>query len=508
MANPIRARQLGDDYQKIFFWLKACEFLEENSNIDTISYEDMELKSLDDVVIRYKQPIKDFKGNLIKREYYQVKYHVTYGGSITLDNLMDPKFINASKFSFLKKVKEASFSLNTEDEPGIAILVTPWTIHPNDVLSTSRLIDTQDGSFRLETLFDEKNKSHVAKAREKLKEHLDVQNDKELESIIKLIRISSDSSTYSNLVNLLNSKLSSVGLRPINATQRINPYISLLARLFQEGKTKFNKEELIQICKDERLWTGTNIMFSKEVPIGIRSFMHRARNMENNTSSMICLSEHFEGRHLKENFGWNEDIKRKIDEFLTQNLTEGGSYCIHLDTHSSVAFTAGYYLDPKSGVKAVPIQKGLTGREVWRSDSTISKEQYPQWKVNQEVLNEDGEHIAIIIEMTHSALEEVENYISDKGLSVKTKVRFYFEDGPNASSIQGGVHARHLANEILRTLKNLPPEDRKKRYHIFGAAPNGFWFILGQLSRSFGQITLYEYDFEIAQEYRESINLP
>lgn len=100
MADSIKARNLGDDYQILFFWLKACEMLSDYSNIGEISYEDSEIKSLDDVVVSYKEPIKDTSGNLIYKEYYQVKYHVDYRGHITADNLMNPKFINATKHSF------------------------------------------------------------------------------------------------------------------------------------------------------------------------------------------------------------------------------------------------------------------------------------------------------------------------------------------------------------------------------------------------------------------------
>jgi len=106
MADPIKARNLGDDYQALFFWLKACDMLSDYSNIDTISYEDPELKSLDDVVIRYKEPIKDLNGNLIHKEYYQIKYHVDYRDSITAANLMDPSFINATSILFYKRLKK------------------------------------------------------------------------------------------------------------------------------------------------------------------------------------------------------------------------------------------------------------------------------------------------------------------------------------------------------------------------------------------------------------------
>ncbi|UTE72808.1 SAVED domain-containing protein [Rossellomorea marisflavi] len=508
MADSIKARNLGDEYQILFFWLKASDMLNDYSNIDKISYEDSEIRSLDDVVVSYKKPIRDMSGKPIYKEYYQVKYHVDYRDNITADNLMDPKFINASKYSFLEKVKEALPILNKSNQTGVAILVTPWSIHPDDDLAKLKIIDTKAGNFREENLFDGKKKSFVAKLRNKLKAHLGVTQDAELGEILKPIRIWGGFSQYEMLVRNLNVQFSSVGLKPFDMSQRINPYVSLLQRLFQEGITTFNKEELINICKEEGLWSGHNIMKAEENPVGIRSFLRRAENMENDTSAMTCLLDYFNGRYLKDKYRWDEEVKGATESFIREHLNEGHSYCIYLDTHSSVAFTAGFFLDSKSGVKVVPIQKGLSGREIWRPNSNVSKEQYTFWKVEHEIINENGNDIVIVIEMTHHAIDDVEEFISSNDLSVKAIIRFHFEDGPSFSSIQDGIHARYLANDISLKLNRLSKEDKKRRYHIFGSGPNGFWFFLGQLSRSFGLVTLYEYDFEISKEYYETINLP
>ncbi|WP_269317794.1 SAVED domain-containing protein [Exiguobacterium sp. KJ 601] len=508
MANPIKARSLGDEYQILFFWLKACDMLKDHSNVDTISYEDQKIKSLDDIVIRYKKPTRDMTGKLVHKEYYQVKYHVDYRNSITLENLISPKFINAAKYSFLEKVKEAIPDLNKEDEPGVAFLVTPWSIHPDDPLAKLKIVDTKGGYFKEEILFDGKSKSHIAKIRGTLKNHLKIEDDEELKIILEAIRIRSNFHQYESLIQFLNGQLLTVGLKPIDLSQRINPYVDLLRRLFQEDQTKFNKEELIEICKSEDLWIGHNIMLNEEVPIGIRSFNRRAENLENNTTTMTCLLHYFEGRYLKDEFSWNIAIKGALEDFIRCNLAEDSSYCIYLDTHSTIAFTTGFFLDPKSGIKAVPIQKGLSGRAIWRSDSRVPREQYPMWQVSHDVIDENGSDIVIVIEMTHPAVQDVKDYIETNQLSAKSILRFYFEESSGFNSIHDGNHAMYLANEISKTLNGLQKEDKKRRYHFFGAGPNGFWFFLGQLSRNFGQLTLYEYDIEITKDYFPTIDLP
>ncbi|WP_214721217.1 SAVED domain-containing protein [Exiguobacterium sp. s192] len=508
MANAINARILGDEYQALFFWLKACEMLLEYSNISSVSFEDPEIKSFDDIVIRYKTPVKDSRGKRIYVEYYQIKYHVDYRDYITLDKLLDPKFINATRNSFLQNVRDASEILNKEEKLGNSILVTPWSIHPDDELAKLKIIDVESGYFNFKKLFDGKERSIVSKLRGKMKNHLEIVEDNELESTLKPIKIWSNFYSMDILIKQLNSNLISVGLKPIDLTRSFNPYVSLIQRLFREGTLKFDKESLLKICKAEGLWVGSNIMLSEELPIGVRSFLRKAENMENETSNMICLIDYFKGRHLKSDYDWNSDVRESIEGFIDQFLDEGRSYCIHLDTHGSVAFTIGHFLDPKSGVSVVPVQKGLKGRNIWRPDFDVSKEQYSMWDVDHQLINQDGNIIVVLIEMTHSVLEDVESYIEDNHLSVKSLIRFYFDGGTSHNVIQDGIHAMHLANEIAKVLNNLEKKDRVKNYHFFGAGPNGFWFFLGQLSKVFGDITLYEYDFERTKEYSPTIHLP
>ncbi len=508
LANAINARILGDEYQALFFWLKACEMIFDYSKISSISFEDTEVKSLDDIVIKYKVPIKDRHGEKIHKEYYQVKYHVDYRDHITLDKLLNPKFINATKNSFLQKVRDASEVLNKEHELGSAILVTPWSIHPDDELAKLKIIDVEGGYFKLKNLFDGKERSNASKLREKLKGHLELNEDNELERILRPIKIWSNFFSIDMLIKTLNLNLVAAGLKPIDATQRVNPYVSLIQRLFQEGQLEFDKESLLEICKEEGLWVGSNVMLSEELPIGVRSFLRRAENMENETSHMVCLTDYFKGRYLASDYDWNNDIRESIEGFVNQFLEEGRSYCIHLDTHGSAAFTIGHFLDPKSGVSAVPIQKGLKGRSIWRPDFTVPKEQYSMWNVDHQLISQDGNNIVVVIEMTHSALEDVKSYIEDNHLSVKSLIRFYFNNGTSYNVIQDGIHAMHLANEVAKVLNVLEKKDRVKHYHFFGSGPNGFWFFLGQLSKSFGDLTLYEFDFERTKEYSPTIHLP
>jgi hypothetical protein len=63
---------------------------------------------------------------------------------------------------------------------------------------------------------------------------------------------------------------------------------------------------------------------------------------------------------------------------------------------------------------------------------------------------------------------------------------------------------------VSSLLKQRSGTEREGLLHIFAAAPNGFMFVLGQLSQGFGKALLYEYDFDsnALGAYKPSIRFP
>ena len=94
---------MGYDYQAMVFWKYANQMLREESEIEAIGYEYKDIKSFDDVVIMYKAG-KKFRDGFVDRDYIQVKYHMAQTDYITLDALLNPKFVGARKYTFMDKV--------------------------------------------------------------------------------------------------------------------------------------------------------------------------------------------------------------------------------------------------------------------------------------------------------------------------------------------------------------------------------------------------------------------
>ena len=105
MAKAVAARLQGDDYQIRFFWMQVCRLFEDRTKVVSVELESDDVKSLDDVVVRYKDYSE--MGEPIDADFFQVKFHVTANGAFTWRLMMDPSFVNASSVSILQRLLNA-----------------------------------------------------------------------------------------------------------------------------------------------------------------------------------------------------------------------------------------------------------------------------------------------------------------------------------------------------------------------------------------------------------------
>lgn len=230
--------------------------------------------------------------------------------------------------------------------------------------------------------------------------------------------------------------------------------------------------------------------------IGIISFSRGTEQVLREVPILLDLREKFDGRFLKPDLNWTRDIDKSVQDFLKANTDLKQAYQIVLETHSSIAFAAGRVLDTKSGVDICPIQKTISGQEVWEIDGP-SQTEYQIWNV-EHIAGDDGAFdTVLILNVRHNIRFEVERYLREQKISVGRIVNCSLKDtGGTSFSVQNGTHAAKLAMGVYPVLTGRRTAERRACLHIFAAAPNAFIFYLGQVSRPFGDCILYEYDFE------------
>ena len=411
---------------------------------------------------------------------------------MTGESFCDPAFIGATTVSLLHRIKNAYDHCCNKGINHRLFLYTPWPVHPDDHLADVHSLS--DGSIRWDTLANGGDKSKSGKLRKLWREHLRLQSDDELRRLLANVR-TVQGPTLDELARQLNWRLQAVGLKPVEENSLIHTYDELTRKMLAAGTNELTAKSLLEICGREGLLVRTPTRPANIVSLGIRSFLRWAEDLQNQTQSMICLSHHFEGRSISNPVDWNTRIPQSLGSFMQQHIARGGSYRLHLDTHSSIAFLAGHFLPEKMGINVEVVQHSGGGTSLWNfanGQGTNSD----SWEFVEETCHHGATEWALAIGLTHNIKDDVLRYVGDSLPSVGHVVLALPAGGPSSSSVRDGAHAESLASQLIHYLQTKSGGiGVENRVHVFSAAPNGFTFCLGRKMHPFPRWTLYEYDF-------------
>lgn len=494
MAKSVNALFMGFDYQSRLFWLKVADLFLEHSSTCSVGFELDEMKSFDDVVVRYSSPIPEAGGLLKSKDYYQSKFHSYQTDPILHSVLIEPSYIGATKFSFLQKLSSARKIANEAKETHIYNLFTPSTIHPDDPIAS--IHSNHDHRLNVEKLFSTKTAaSSYGTVRKLWCDHLEIV-DEELKDLLGTLRIITGPSAKI-LLDIVDKELSRVGFAPIGDAKYSNTYDDLVRKLHVSGRNEFTKEDIIEIAKAEGLWTEPARPPAPRRTIGIRTFIKFAEEMPNRTEAMICLTHLFDGRHIRNQVDWTGEVLPAIEAFMQRFEGLEESFFVMLETHISIAFAAGHTINPKAPATFIPIQRNqFREPESWGISRNLTRRD--GWKKDAVELDNAGSELAVAVGITHAVGTDVKDFVGRELRTVKLFVSFEVDPATGPTSIRDGDHAFQLANDLAAAVMQQVKTEGLSAVHIFAAAPVGFMFYLGRaLHTPKGcSIHLYEYDFD------------
>jgi len=233
--------------------------------------------------------------------------------------------------------------------------------------------------------------------------------------------------------------------------------------------------------------------------VGIRSFVEGFRaHMSESCKPILELGGYFdpgtERRKITDPSLWNSAIAPKVAAFARE-IDERRPVLFELAAHTSIAFLAGRELQTKGGLDFEILQRGRRGEEKWNPNEGEVPEE-PLWMVGERVeLDPTTSAVALAVGVTKSVLADVELYVRDQGLPVRSIVPMEIVPGAGQASVLSGAHAVALADGVVDLVHGLRTEERITELHLFMAAPHSFAFFLGQLSWHLGAVQLYEHGF-------------
>jgi hypothetical protein len=314
----------------------------------------------------------------------------------------------------------------------------------------------------------------------------------------------------SGLQGLLNFRLALAGFRPVPDDQLHSAYDDLPFKLTGQGRKRFSREEILEVARHENLWLGAPERVGNQTRVGIRSFSRWTEWMEDQTSEMVCLLRYFGGRTINDPEHWSKAVFPEVEVFAERLISRRESYLLHLDTHASIAFTAGYCLDPKSGVQVIPVQSGPLGKRAWNPDVNAAPVEGLFVDIGPEMLNPSGSELVVGLSITHDVSADVRAFTGRHLPGAAAYLHLAASPGPSNTVIRDGTHAWHLAQDAVRRIRAELAARGVSRVHLMAAAPNALMFFLGRMGRSLGPITLYEFDFDAPTlgAYTPAIRLP
>ena len=496
-------RRDGDNFQARIFWRKAVCLLDPNSPVIRVGFESGP-KGFDDVWVEYdpSRAPNDPEGKPILREYTQCKWHVSvsdFGHS----DLIDPEWINANRFSFLQRARNAQHA-HAKDGIGVRFkLLTNWRIAQTDPLRP--LIHQRHKAIRLEQLFGTKtDASATGRIRKLWREHLGI-DDAELRLLARTLSLDTDSTSLDDLRELLDMHFENRGLLRIPLNESSFRYDDIVFQWLAQGRLEFTRDTFRDACQRENLFAKRN---SPRTLVGVKSFEHAFDRLEERCSTVLDLIPYFNDRAIRDQQDWTGNLYPALKRFLIDAAREPQPLLLALDAHLTLAFAAGSVVNIKSG-RHVEIEHRTIDRQSWSATDTFTNPDWPTWNFEVEDLTSELGEMAVAVALTHDIPDAVRGYIATALPGVSKLLVAKPSCGSGAQSVASGRHAFELAEALVQRI-NMERKDVKPPMHIFIAAPNAFTFFLGQRQPGMGRTTLYEYDFEGAfgGGYQASLTLP
>ena len=498
MADAVTAQLRGHDYQGLLFWLEAALLLDPKSNVVRVTYEAKGPKAFEDLAVEYDPAVVMGGPDRVSATYVSSKWRTTSADRFGHVDLTEPAFIGATSVSFLQRLKDAQKAL-APTGAGIRFqLVTPARIADADDLR--KLVSMYDRAFLVDRLLDGTgDASWTGRIRHAWRQHLGLASGDELRPILSPLQIYEGHPSTLELVERLNDRLRSVGLTTIDASRTDNRYDDLIHKLKGRGVNTFDRVSFRAMCMDEGLFaiTQTAATPPSAKRIAIRSFIDFGEVVEAQADSTLVITNEFQQRYVAKDDGWRLAIQPKVEQFLDEAARGTKRVQLVLDAHASIAFLAGSIIHTKTGVAVEFVQKtrGI-GERIWRADEPAPPGSQDLASTDERVAAGQPD-IAIAIGVSNPVLEEVRRFVAVSLPAVGRIISFVPKGGPSQQAVRNGGHAAWMAEQIANLLRtSRSPAEAEGTVHIFASCPNALLFYLGQQSRGFGRVHMYEFDFE------------
>ncbi|HEU4407693.1 MAG TPA: SAVED domain-containing protein [Polyangiaceae bacterium] len=469
------------------------------THIERAVIEHRGVNAIDDVVVYYRSPGLNERGTQISVDFYQLKFHVARNGHVDSRAVIDPNW-TGTKQPLLRRFADEWKVLRASHPNARLSLVTNWPWHPEDRLAPH----LRDGGALADAFFTSGGRSAVGTIRKDWQKASGLPENDFVE-FARRLRFSHTAVSLEDAELWLQDRCQLAGLKPVLAWEDHSRYDDLGQRLIESGRLEFTPEQLRALCAEQGLFDDARSPAFAST-LAVRSFSRFAHDPQGDGAMVIDFTDLFDGRAPGGNTVWTEDIPRRIDAAIPGIMALKMPVQIALDAHLSIAWYLGTVLNPKCGIPVVLRQKIRgKGLEIW-DISRPAPDSSAGWSFVEEPVG-DGKELAVAVSVTWSAVDDVRPQLPQLAPSVGILLHAALPV-LGGTAIEGGAHARRLADSLVEHLVGRVRALGVTRLHLFAACPVSLGFLIGQQADVFGPTTVYEFDFGRTRAYAPGMRIP
>jgi hypothetical protein len=496
----VGAPSAGLRYQVRYFWQKAIPMLYPNALVQKVVVEHKGVEAVDDVVVYYAAPGAFDRRTYAKTtaDFHQVKFHTALTGSVNEEALRDPAW-TGTKDSLLKRFADAWKALRVE-HPNVRLhLITNWPWHPDCPLAP--LI--RDGRLS-EKFFEQGPASAVGRIRASWQAVCGL-DDSEFCAFARAFCFSTSAASQADADERLGDHCRAAGLIPPDPGVNWSAYDDLGKRLIEDGRLEFTAASLRELVQEQKLVAKDQPGFNST--FAVRSFSFQAYVPETEGACPVDLTSYFNGRAPIDEGVWSGGVRECLDGAMPFVAKLQAPVQVALDAHISIAWYVGHLLNPKSGIPILLRQRTKNRPPaLWDVSQPLRPSNAEEWMPTAPQCVGDGRELAVIVSVTHTALEDARRTID--AVPAIGNVLHFSVPKPGSYAIQDGGHARWLADELVSVAHGAVAKLAPSRVHLFLACPASLAFLLGQEALSLGPTTAYEFPFgHPSRAYRPGMSI-
>ena len=203
------------------------------------------------------------------------------------------------------------------------------------------------------------------------------------------------------------------------------------------------------------------------------------------------FKEEHDGRYIRNDALWSV-VGGEVARFLPGVVSRSQTNVLEMAAHLSVAYSAGRSLEAMSGYRLVLRQRSADAIHDWRLDEgEVPGELWPT--LEDRPLHQEGQELALVVSISQGATKDAAEYLKGKP-EVGRLLVASLGAKKGQLAIKSGAHAFELAQELYQWVREKQGRSQAGPLHLFIATPGSFAFILGRLTRDWGEVQLYEHD--------------